>query len=390
MGTNLLKKGGNTMTLLSGDMRKLADSLMLDYENRMQAVADLRTDVKSDLNNYRTAQRALSAEQNKALKQNMESLRRKVAEASQSTNKFLNEVSEQHQAMTAAQRQALADAMTDLRNQVANASQAAVDFLKEIDQEQKTISGEQRQRLNAEMDDLHNQVNDLRQAAANFLSDIDKSNQSMADELGRQLTSDRTQLSVDTASFINSASSAHQEMAAQQDKALSDHFANLQQSVIQLRKDASAFLLTTTTVRQSSAAAQKSDLVNSRNQLLADVGATRAKNSADMSALRADQAEASKLWAEISLLKQKGRGQKAAPAAPKAVVVAAPKAPVNEWVPAKVVEPKKSGVDDLQVIKGIGPGLEALIRAAGINTFAELAASSPEQLTEALGKNGKL
>lgn len=44
---------------------------------------------------------------------------------------------------------------------------------------------------------------------------------------------------------------------------------------------------------------------------------------------------------------------------------------------------KKKG-DDLKVIEGIGPKAAEVLKAAGITSFAELAASTPEQITEIL------
>ncbi len=367
------------MTLLSGNMHALAQSLLRDHETRMQAVSELRTDVKSVLNNYRTAQRALSAEQEKALKQNMEDLRREVAHAGQSTSLFLSEMNTQHRAMTSEQRQKLDDHLHDLRAQVVGASQAAVDFLKEIEQERKAMNVEQRRRLGAEMDDLHSQVNNMRQATVGFLGGLDKSNQAMADELNQKLTSQHARLSTDTAFFISSISTAHQEMATQQSQDLGEHFAKLQQSVNELRQDAAISLKTSAVGRRASAMAQKKNLVHLRNSLSVEVSAVRASNYAKLSAVRADQAEAAKIWASISQLKQKGRKAQSISAQPEAVVSA--------WVPAEPVEATPPS-DDLKTIHGIGPGMAKLLNEAGISSFAKLAASTPEQIHQALGKIG--
>lgn len=45
--------------------------------------------------------------------------------------------------------------------------------------------------------------------------------------------------------------------------------------------------------------------------------------------------------------------------------------------------------DDLKIIEGIGPKIEGLMNAAGINTWAELAASSVDRLNEILTEAGE-
>lgn len=51
------------------------------------------------------------------------------------------------------------------------------------------------------------------------------------------------------------------------------------------------------------------------------------------------------------------------------------------------------GADDLQIIEGIGPKIAGLLKAAGINTFAKLAATTPADISpilEAAGPRFKL
>jgi ribosomal protein L30 len=47
-------------------------------------------------------------------------------------------------------------------------------------------------------------------------------------------------------------------------------------------------------------------------------------------------------------------------------------------------EPVAAAVDDLEVIEGIGPKIAGVLREAGINSFAELAATDSERLAEIL------
>ena len=78
-------------------------------------------------------------------------------------------------------------------------------------------------------------------------------------------------------------------------------------------------------------------------------------------------------------------GKKAEEVAP----VAEPKA---EKAPAKEkaakAEPVAVGSDDLKIVEGIGPKIAEVLGAAGINTFAALAASTPEGIKEILEAAG--
>jgi len=53
-------------------------------------------------------------------------------------------------------------------------------------------------------------------------------------------------------------------------------------------------------------------------------------------------------------------------------------------------EPKTGAADDLTKIEGIGPKVQGLLNAAGIMTFAQLAAKTPEQLDEILDAAGSI
>jgi hypothetical protein len=70
----------------------------------------------------------------------------------------------------------------------------------------------------------------------------------------------------------------------------------------------------------------------------------------------------------------------------------APNADFYEVSPAFLVENsvvKVEKKDDLKEVEGIGPKIETILLEAGIETFAQLAATSVEQLTEILAANVK-
>ena len=91
------------------------------------------------------------------------------------------------------------------------------------------------------------------------------------------------------------------------------------------------------------------------------------------------------------LLISTGDGEKAAePAAeaPKAEEKPAEEKPAEAAAApaeeAEVKSPRGLGPDDLKVVEGIGPKCEEALKAAGIGTWKDLAASTPEKITEIL------
>lgn len=65
--------------------------------------------------------------------------------------------------------------------------------------------------------------------------------------------------------------------------------------------------------------------------------------------------------------------------------VSEPPAGREEGVEQQVEVPEEEvGPDDLTVLKGIGPAVQAKLRSLGIATFRDLAAADPDALTERL------
>lgn len=65
-----------------------------------------------------------------------------------------------------------------------------------------------------------------------------------------------------------------------------------------------------------------------------------------------------------------------------APVEAAPVARSVEFIPPVAVE------DDLQVIEGIGPKIASVLKAAGVTTFAQLAAMDPDKIADLIHAGG--
>lgn len=67
-----------------------------------------------------------------------------------------------------------------------------------------------------------------------------------------------------------------------------------------------------------------------------------------------------------------------------------PISPMPEAVKAEVehATPRSAEPDDLKIIEGIGPKIDGILRAAGITTFAQLAATDVERVREILHQAG--
>jgi large subunit ribosomal protein L27 len=76
--------------------------------------------------------------------------------------------------------------------------------------------------------------------------------------------------------------------------------------------------------------------------------------------------------------------EKVAAPAPPPVVVKEEAAPA----PVAAKAPAASKADDLKKIEGVGPAIEKLLHAAGITTFAGMAATAPEKIKEILVEAG--
>lgn len=70
--------------------------------------------------------------------------------------------------------------------------------------------------------------------------------------------------------------------------------------------------------------------------------------------------------------------------APQTVVAAAPARTAAEPAAPAAMQAATSASDDLALIEGIGPKIASVLKAAGISTFAELAATDVARLSEIL------
>jgi predicted flap endonuclease-1-like 5' DNA nuclease len=286
-----------------------------------------------------------------------------------------------HQAMTIEQQQRLNEHMVSLRRQVTEASHATATFLKEIDLAHQTMTTEQRRWLDEQVDGLRRQVGDLRHAAAAFVNELDAANQSMAAEQDQRLARQRAGLAANTAASRADASAAHLAMAQEQDQQLNEHMDHLHSTVEELRRDAAAFLKDLDATHQSMAVELQERLDEQVSELRNNVAAMRDGFRSKQHALQADLSEARQVWRNFNTLKAQKRLKKRFF---KPLVTEPP------GVEAPTTKQPSLAADDLTAIRGIGSGMAQHLHEAGISTFAQLAASTPDELRRALGKVARL
>ena len=101
-----------------------------------------------------------------------------------------------------------------------------------------------------------------------------------------------------------------------------------------------------------------------------------------IASFKAEMTEMQASWRNVVARVQAGKG---------AVMAPPPPPPVEEVVRAVAPPPVEEVVgDDLTIIRGIGPGMQSRLNAAGIYTFAQLAGSTPEELRQVLGEAARL
>ena len=128
--------------------------------------------------------------------------------------------------------------------------------------------------------------------------------------------------------------------------------------------------------------ARQAQAMEYMDELRSDVSAMRNE-------LQAAQSEARRVWNSFLTIIQQRRRRKAAPPPPPPPPPVEEAPPVAEKVPIAEEAPpvaEEVAPDDLTTIRGIGPSMQQRLNEAGIDTYAQLAASTEEQLREALGE----
>ena len=226
---------------------------------------------------------------------------------------------------------------------------------------------------------------------ASFLAEAEASHQAMAAEQRERLGGGRGRLASDTASFLAEAEANHQAMATEQQERLDEGRARL-------ASDTASFLTEAGANHQAMAAEQRERFDEGRSHLAADVTAMRARLQTEQRELRADQADARRVWSSFTTLVRRRPVERPEPSV-KVVTVMGKKAPspVEGAAPAEeaIEQPspevaKAVPSDDFTVIRGIGAGMQQHLNEGGIYTFAELAERTPDELRQILGDVGRL
>ncbi|HBY95268.1 MAG TPA: hypothetical protein DEP84_15170, partial [Chloroflexi bacterium] len=92
---------------LSDQMRRLSQQVLEAYDARMAAVTGIRTEMAQELNDFRAAHQAITAEQRQRLSEHLDALRNDVTGLRRNAAAFLRQADTGHQSMAAEQRQRL-------------------------------------------------------------------------------------------------------------------------------------------------------------------------------------------------------------------------------------------------------------------------------------------
>ena len=214
------------------------------------------------------------------------------------------------------------------------------------------------------------EVADIRSHAQVELAGFRADHQAMAHAQGQQLADGRARLAADTTTFRGELDDTHQAMAHAQRQQLAGGRARL-------AADTTTFRGELDDTHQAMADTQRKSMTAARQGLASDVASARR-------GFQVDQRGARQVWQALAGLKQQRRTMKPASvkntvSVQKPVVTKAPPAP----------EPGRT-LDDLKAIRGIGASMQQRLNQAGIRTFAQLAASTPAALRQALGDVSRL
>lgn len=206
-----------------------------------------------------------------------------------------------------------------------------------------------------------------------FRKNTQAAHQATAQALNAQLTTDRASLAAETATFLQDVQKAQATMAKAQTEQLAANHASVQAATAQMVEETSAFIHTIQANHATIAQTQAKKLATDRMELATET-AQVLKNAADLlGKIQADTTNAAATWRMMSAMLS-GKDAKAQEA-------------------AKAAEPVSSlsgsGVDGkedlLSNLRGIGLTTQGRLYAAGITTYAQLAAATPEEIRTAIG-----
>lgn len=361
---------------LPDEMRQLTEHLLKAHEDRMTAVAGIRENTATDLAGFQEARQAMSVQQQQRLRAYIIQLQENVQSLRHEAALFLQDQDAAHRTMAAQQQQQLAEEHIRL----AAETEA---FLVNFGNAHQMMAVQQQAELKEYMDRLGHNVDKLRSETTAFMEDLNAVHQAMAVQQSQQLTEGHVILSAETAAFLNALDTAHQTMTSEQQQELSEYLSTLKQNVDKLRHNALVFVEELGVTRQAMADEQRQCLSEERTRLALEMAEMRGKLQAAQNELRAVQDQARHIWNEFTVMvRQQNSGEQFPVPVPITIEETLPPVEVQ---PAEKPAPEQASPDDLTVIVGIGAGMQKRLNEAGIHTWAQLAASTPERLREVLG-----
>ncbi len=271
----------------------------------------------------------------------------------------------------------------DTRVKAATALQAETQqMLRDYQSELQDMANRQQEALNKNMRDLQNEVGQR-------LAEQHQANQEMTARQREHLDEFKSNLRHDTGQYVGDARAARSDMSRTQQEQLNAYKQNLHKSVGDMKQRTDDRMAEIRANHQAAANAQRQQLGETRNAMANQVAAARASNQAIQGRMRADFTAAGLTWQTFSIRMHQQRTAKAvpSPSAPAAAAPAPPEAPAHD---AQQPQPLSDTGHDMTRIRGIGQGMQQRLKRAGIETYQELAAKSPDEVRQALGEVGRL
>jgi predicted flap endonuclease-1-like 5' DNA nuclease/chromosome segregation ATPase len=355
---------------LPDEMRRLTRHFLDAYDVRMEAVAGIRTATAQELAEYHAAHQAMAEELRQRLAEDRDHL-------ASDTAAFMEETH-------AANRQITAELRAHLDEQESARQAQAAELRARLDEQESARLAQAAEDAQGRME----YVDNLRDSVANLLKELDAAHQAMAAELRAHL---------------DEQESARQAQAAEDARGRVEYVATLKSDTAALLKeldadhqDMAAELRARLDEQESARLTQAVEDAQERGEYVATL---KSDTAAMLGDFRAEFDEARRVWSSFTELMRQRRARKvvAPPPPPPPVEVAPPPPPVEEVAPPPPVEEapppppaEEVAPDDLTTIRGIGASMQSHLNEAGIYTYTQLAASTPDELRQTLGAVARL
>jgi predicted flap endonuclease-1-like 5' DNA nuclease len=238
----------------------------------------------------------------------------------------------------------------------------------------------------------------LRTSVTEFLDNLQMKHMTMAVTMHSALATKRTEcteaqarLATETDAFRSSIRDAHAATTQAQKAKLAENHAKLTAEVAQMMADTADFRNDIQAAHATMTTALDEKLVADRTRLTTETAKVTENAAILMKGIRADITGAAEAWRVMSAGLSRSSHKPTGGVQKASVTVAQPPVTSAAEPEISVAKSTETSADDhrdlLTEIHGIGSVSQDKLYAAGITTYAQLAAAQPEEIRSALGPN---